>query len=126
MARALIRVRTDEGDELGPWLMKALSNGKDAITEALVGRATGLAVTIDSVVHASEPWELEGCEPLNRREKQIAWLIVQGLKRAEVAETIPINPRTFDTHRLHLLAKLRCANEVQLARLAIAKGWVEL
>lgn len=126
MARARISVRTDEGAELGDWLAKALAEGKAAITGALAGRATGLAVTIDEIVVASEPWELEGCEPLVRREKQIAWLIAQGMKRAEVAEQIGINPKTFDSHRLHLLAKLKCANEVQLTRLAIAKGWIDL
>lgn len=124
--KTLVVLRVAADDDAGVWLAHAITAAKVAIENTLDSRVAGVSVTVDRVVERTEPWELPGCEPLSRREKQIAWLIAQGMKRAEVAEQEGLNPKTFDTHRLRVLAKLRCTNEVQLARLAIGKGWIDL
>lgn len=95
-----------------------------AVQAALKGRA-GLGVTACGT-HETEPWTVQHGAPLSRAEKRIAWYIAQGMKRSEVAEQIKINVKTFDSHRLRVLAKLCCTNEVQLARLAIREGWIAL
>lgn len=63
---------------------------------------------------------------LTPRECEIARLICGGLERAEISAVVKCSPRTYDTHRLHLLCKLGVHNNVQLLRLAIEKGWVLL
>ena len=64
--------------------------------------------------------------PLSPREAELARMICDGLTRREVARRMEISPRTFDSHRAHVLAKLGLASEVQLARLAVSEGWVQV
>lgn len=61
---------------------------------------------------------------LSEREREVATALSLGLKSSEVAEQLGISVKTVDTHRLNLLRKLQCRNNVELARLAIRKGYV--
>src|SRR6185503_12821199 len=55
---------------------------------------------------------------LSRREREVGALVVFGMSRREIADELNISPRTVDTHKLHVLAKLECANDVALVRWA--------
>lgn len=68
---------------------------------------------------ASEFPELSG------REREVALKLALGAKNSEVAEELGISIKTVDTHRGHLLKKLGCRNNVDLARLAIRMGYVQ-
>lgn len=71
--------------------------------------------------------ELDGAVvELTRRERRVAELVCGGLGRTAIAAMMEMSPKTFDTHRSHVMRKMGCANEVQLVRLAIKRGWVEL
>lgn len=89
----------------------------------------GATITCERTELASEPWVLDvngETSSLTRREKEIAAFIVAGLRRGEIAEQCDFSPTTFDSHRLRIMHAMRCANEVQLTRLALGKGWVTL
>lgn len=61
---------------------------------------------------------------LTAREAQVAFRLAHGDKNAEIADLMDISVKTVDTHRAHVLKKLEVRNNVELARLAIRRGWV--
>lgn len=62
---------------------------------------------------------------LTGRERAIARELALGEKNADIAARLGISVKTVDTHRAHILKKLECRNNVDLARLAIRKGFVQ-
>lgn len=122
ISRVVLKIQTAQ-----PWQPAFLSTvaeeARGAVDRLLAGAAE---VSIEAHRVASEPWTIPQGVPLSRAEKRIAWYIAQGMKRSEVALRVKVRVKTFDSHRLRVLAKLRCTNEVQLARLAIREGWIEL
>lgn len=63
---------------------------------------------------------------LTSREREIAEKLSLGAKNSEVAEELQVSIKTVDTHRAHILKKLNCRNNVELARLAIRCGLTPL
>lgn len=61
--------------------------------------------------------------PLTAREREVASMLCRGFKNAEIAKSMGISIKTIDTHRGHLLEKLKVRNNVELLRLAIVRGW---
>jgi two-component system, NarL family, response regulator NreC len=63
---------------------------------------------------------------LTRTETRVARMLVAGAERLEIAVALEIDPKTYDTHRMHVLRKLRVRSVVDLTRLALVEGWVTL
>ncbi len=59
---------------------------------------------------------------LTEREKQVALELARGSTNRAIAEWLDISIKTVDTHRGHLLKKLKLRNNVELCRLAIRVG----
>jgi DNA-binding NarL/FixJ family response regulator len=57
---------------------------------------------------------------LTPREREVLYLVAQGLANRTIAERLVIGERTVETHVTHLLGKLGCANRTQLAAWAVA------
>lgn len=53
---------------------------------------------------------------LSLREKEVLGLIVAGLTNKEMARALDLSPRTVETHRAHLFAKLETESLAQLIR----------
>lgn len=53
---------------------------------------------------------------LTERERQVAFLIARGFCGYEIAAMLEISPKTYDTHRGHILKKLGFDNTVKLTR----------
>lgn len=53
---------------------------------------------------------------LSEREKEVAGLIVEGLTNKEVGRALALSPRTVETHRANLFAKLQAESLAQLIR----------
>lgn len=53
---------------------------------------------------------------LSEREKEVAALIVQGLTNKEIARALALSPRTVETHRANLFAKLQAESLAQMIR----------
>lgn len=65
-------------------------------------------------------------EALSPRELEVAKLLASGDSSREIGLKLGISPKTSDTHRGRVLHKLGCRNAVDLTRLLIAAGLVEL
>jgi predicted ATPase/DNA-binding CsgD family transcriptional regulator len=64
---------------------------------------------------APEPGTLSPLSPLTPREREVALLVGQGLTNRGIGEQLKISSRTVETHVENALAKLGCANRVQIA-----------
>jgi two-component system, LuxR family, response regulator FixJ len=53
---------------------------------------------------------------LSEREREVLGLVVEGLTNKEVARALALSPRTVETHRANLGAKLEVATLAQLIR----------
>jgi len=53
---------------------------------------------------------------LSEREREVLGLIVAGLTNKEIGRALGLSPRTVETHRANLFAKLRCDSLAQLIR----------
>lgn len=53
---------------------------------------------------------------LSEREKEVAGLIVEGLTNKEIGRALSLSPRTVETHRANLFAKLQAESLAQLIR----------
>jgi len=73
---------------------------------------------IPELIEDAKPWP-----DLTVREREVAELLVRGLKNAEIADALGISVKTVDTHRGHVLKKLGKRNNVELTRYAFRMGW---
>lgn len=53
---------------------------------------------------------------LSEREREVLGLIVAGLTNKEIGRALDLSPRTVETHRAHLFAKLEAGSLAQLIR----------
>jgi two-component system, LuxR family, response regulator FixJ len=53
---------------------------------------------------------------LSEREREVLGFIVAGLTNKEIGRALELSPRTVETHRAHLFAKLRAESLAQLIR----------
>ncbi len=64
-------------------------------------------------------------ESLSERELQIMIMITNGQKAPEIADILCISPKTVNSYRYRIFAKLNINTDVELARLALRLGLVE-
>lgn len=63
---------------------------------------------------------------LSPREMQIVHLVVRGLSSAAIGERLFLSPKTVDTYRSRLMAKLGVNDVANLVRMAIREGLIGL
>jgi DNA-binding NarL/FixJ family response regulator len=68
--------------------------------------------------------EAEGAQ-LTAREREALQLIAEGKSNKEVADVLGISVRTVETHRLHLMRKLKVRSVSELTRYAIRNRIIE-
>jgi two-component system response regulator NreC len=64
-------------------------------------------------------------DPLSEREREVLLLLALGHSNQEIAKQLYISVRTVETHRAHILQKLRLSSRADLVRYAIAQGLLE-
>lgn len=64
-------------------------------------------------------------DPLSDREREVLRLLALGHTNQEIAKTLNISVRTAETHRAHIMQKLRLNTRAELVRYAIAQGLLE-
>jgi DNA-binding NarL/FixJ family response regulator len=64
-------------------------------------------------------------DPLSDREREVLRLLALGYTNQEIAKKLFISVRTAETHRAHVMQKLRLASRAELVRYAIAHGLLE-
>ena len=64
-------------------------------------------------------------DPLSDREREVLRLLALGHTNQEIAKMLFISVRTAETHRAHIMQKLRLASRAELVRYALAHGMLE-
>ena len=89
---------------------------------ALSPRIAGVVVR---AVRKPAPAGTASLDMLTERERQVLRLLVVGLPTREVASELDISPKTVETHRVRIYAKLGCKTLVDLTRYALRSGIIE-
>ena len=64
-------------------------------------------------------------DPLSEREREVLRLLALGHTNQEIAKKLYISVRTAETHRAHIMQKLRLATRAELVRYALSQGLLE-
>ena len=64
-------------------------------------------------------------DPLSDREREILRLLALGHTNQEIAKMLFISVRTAETHRAHIMQKLRLSTRAELVRHALAQGLLD-
>jgi two-component system response regulator NreC len=76
---------------------------------------------------AAETEQLRRAEedPLSEREGEVLRLLALGHTNQEIAKQLYISVRTAETHRAHIMQKLRLSTRAELVRYALEHGLLE-
>jgi len=64
-------------------------------------------------------------DPLSEREREVLRLLALGHTNQEIAKQLFISVRTAETHRAHIMQKLRLQSRAELVRYALDQGLLE-
>jgi two-component system, NarL family, response regulator NreC len=64
-------------------------------------------------------------DPLSEREHEVLVLLARGFTNQEIAKKLFISVRTAETHRAHVMQKLRFQSRAELVDYALANGLLE-
>jgi DNA-binding NarL/FixJ family response regulator len=64
-------------------------------------------------------------DPLSSREREVLRLLALGSTNQEIAKQLFVSVRTVETHRAHIMQKLRLQSRSELVRYAINQGLLE-
>jgi non-specific serine/threonine protein kinase len=91
----------------------ALAAGDEDAAVAISGKSRRRAVTAQPMNSDTNAHAALG--QLTSRQRQIAWLVAEGLSNREIAERLVISKRTVDTHIDHIFGRLGVSSRMQLA-----------
>ena len=63
-------------------------------------------------------------DPLSERERDVMQLLAMGYTNQEIGKKLFISVRTVDTHRAHIMSKLRLTTKAELVLYSLANGLV--
>jgi two-component system, NarL family, invasion response regulator UvrY len=63
---------------------------------------------------------------LSARERQVALGVVRGATSTEIGSQLHLSPKTVDSYRARLMAKLGVADVTGLVRLAVREAWIDV
>jgi two-component system, NarL family, response regulator NreC len=64
-------------------------------------------------------------DPLSDREREVLRLLALGHTNQEIAKMLYLSVRTVETHRAHIMQKLRLSTRAELVRYAIDHGLLD-
>jgi two-component system response regulator NreC len=77
------------------------------------------------VAAAAEERKRADADPLSEREREVLRLLALGHTNQEIAKMLYISVRTAETHRAHIMQKLRLTSRAELVRYALENGLIE-
>ena len=104
---------------------------KEAADTEVVGALRAVAAgeryvhpTLGARLVAAEAEERKRAEadPLSEREREVLRLLALGHTNQEIAKMLYISVRTAETHRAHIMQKLRLGTRAELVRYALSTG----
>jgi DNA-binding NarL/FixJ family response regulator len=63
--------------------------------------------------------------PLSRRERQVIQLLAEGMSNKQAASRLGVSPRTIESHRMHVMHKLRLNSFSEMVKYAVRNNMVE-
>jgi two-component system response regulator NreC len=96
--------------------LKQVAAGESYVHPALGARM--VAAEAEASARAEE-------DPLSDREREVLRLLALGHTNQEIAKMLYISVRTAETHRAHIMRKLRLTTRAELVRYALAEGLLE-
>ena len=84
--------------------------------------------TLGALIVAADAEERERAEqdPLSDRERDVLHLLALGHTNQEISDKLFISVRTAETHRAHIMQKLRLGTRAELVRYALENGLLEI
>src|SRR5213075_810713 len=109
-------VLKEAADEEVVTAVREIANGRNYVHPALGARLV-----------AAEAQERAAAEadPLSDREREVLRLLALGHTNQEIAKMLYISVRTAETHRAHIMQKLRLSSRAELVRYALSHGLLE-
>lgn len=102
------------------------SSDPEALIEAIRAVSRGEPVLPPGIEALIAAGDSHPAAVLTRREQAVMELLARGMTSREVAEHFALSIKTVDTHRGHVLKKLRLRNNSDLTRFAVKHGYVAL
>lgn len=97
-----------------------------AIDEALAGRRFIDPAVTNDALGALVGAEAPGGEALSPRERQVLLMVARGRTSAAIGEELHLSPKTVDSYRSRLMAKLKLPDVPAVVRWAIREGLMDL
>ena len=97
--------------------IKAVCSGGSYISASI---AQSLALSMIPGVAANP------IDSLSRREFQVMLMMAQGNSNSEISERLCLSPKTVSTYRSRLMDKLGAENELDLIKIAVAQGMIDI
>ena len=96
--------------------VREVANGQRYVHPTLGARL--VAAEADALARAEE-------DPLSDREHEILRLLALGHTNQEIASQLYLSVRTVETHRAHIMQKLRITTRAELVRYALERGMLD-
>ena len=97
-----------------------------AIRDVLEGRRHFSGPVAERLVDSmGAPQHANALATLSARERQILELVVRGNSSATIGASLALSPKTVDTYRSRLMAKLSVRDLASLVRLAVREGVID-
>ena len=108
-------------------LKEAADTEVDGAVRAVAAGERYVHPTLGARLVAAEAEERKRAEadPLSEREREVLRLLALGHTNQEIAKMLYISVRTAETHRAHIMQKLRLSSRAELVRYALENGLIE-
>ena len=98
----------------------------DAVREvANGGRYVHPALGARLIQAEAEERAAADADPLSDREREVLRLLALGHTNQEIAKMLYLSVRTVETHRAHIMQKLRLTTRAELVRYALDQGLLD-
>jgi len=116
--------RAFEAGALGYVLKTAADEELIRAIRAVSGGERYLHPSLGAVL-AQPPQPRGAVDELSTREREVLRLLALGHTNQEIAQQLYVSVRTVESHRAHIMTKLRAASRAEMVRHAIAGGLLE-
>ncbi len=83
-------------------------------------------LVVDAYLRCQAAGRARGYECLTDREREVLILIAEGYTNQQIAETLHISPKTVDSHRTSLMAKLDLHSTAEVIKYALRQQLIDL
>ena len=124
-------IQDEAGIHLGTSLGYLLKEAADAELVPAVREVAGGGRYVHPALGArlaaaeAEAQAAAASDPLSDREREVLRLLALGHTNQEIAKMLYISVRTAETHRAHIMQKLRLSSRAELVRYALENGLIE-